>query len=186
MKIKEYKILVKVYKVIYTVVVQAEQHGRALKVQKVKMNIIFLSLLMLNDKKFTSGEITGIPTNVTTEALKSSIKDVKVSEIKSLRTKRNGEICDSLSLMIKCDEEKLPDDVSIRYMSYKVKLYIPPPLCCNTVSVRYFAIQQNMTMKIVTRITHGVVIAEVNTVQLTRAVSSENELKKCRKPFFRN
>ena len=83
-----------------------------------------------NDKKLCRGVITGIPVNVHTDAIKENIKHVKVCEAKRLKTKRFGDICDSLSVMLTFEGEKLPDKVFVGFMSYAVKVYIPPPLRC--------------------------------------------------------
>ncbi len=51
-------------------------------------------------------------------------------EAKRLKTTRNGEKCNSLSVTIKFDEHRLPCKVLTGYMSYEVRPYIPPPLRC--------------------------------------------------------
>ena len=102
-----------------------EQCEKAVKVQKINGKAVECS--RANDKKLTRGGITGIPTDISVEALKGNIKKVKVNAIKHLKTKRNGGICDSLSVMITFEEKELPDKVFIGFMCY-VKLYIPPPL----------------------------------------------------------
>lgn len=105
-----------------------EQLKKALSVKKFNGKVV--QCTKANDNRRTRGVITGVPANVTTEALKGNIKHVKVSEVKRLKTKRDGEICNSLSVMIVFEEEQLPDRVFVGYMSYDVKLYIPPPLRC--------------------------------------------------------
>lgn len=49
-----------------------------------------------------------------------------MSEVKFLKTPRNGEKCQRiLAVMIKFDEERLPSKVYIGYMSYDVMPYVP-------------------------------------------------------------
>lgn len=76
------------------------------------------------------GVITGIPEKESMEGMCANIKNVKVSEAKRLKTKTEGVVCDSLSVLLTFEEEILPEKVFIGYMSYDVKMYIPPPLRC--------------------------------------------------------
>ena len=82
------------------------------------------------DRKPNRGVISGVPTAVSTNQIKDNITGAKVLEARRLKTTRNGEKCDSLSVMIKFDEPKMPSKVHIGYMSYEVRPYIPPPLRC--------------------------------------------------------
>ncbi|MGL4647017.1 MAG: hypothetical protein ACRCVL_08025, partial [Cetobacterium sp.] len=81
-------------------------------------------------KSLIRGVITGIPVNVNEDQIKDNVAGAKVLEVKLLKTTRNGEKCDSLSVMIKFDEARLPSKLFIGYMSYEVRTYIPPPLRC--------------------------------------------------------
>lgn len=47
-----------------------------------------------------------------------------------MRTRRDGVLTDSLSIVPTFDEVKLPERVFIGYMSYEVRVYVPPPLTC--------------------------------------------------------
>lgn len=76
------------------------------------------------------GVISGIPTDISEEQIKDNMTGAKVLEVKRLTTTRNGEKCNSLSVMIKFNESKLPGKVYIGYMSYEVRPYILPPLRC--------------------------------------------------------
>ncbi len=105
-----------------------EQLKKAVKMSKIHGKPVQCS--KANDKKLVRGVITGIPVNVQTDAIIANIKHVKVCEAKRLKTKRFGDICDSLSVMLTFEGETLPDKVFVGFMSYMVKLYIPPPLRC--------------------------------------------------------
>lgn len=72
----------------------------------------------------------GILTAITEQQIKENVVGAKVIEATRLRTTRNGERCDSLSVMIKLDEMKLPDRVFIEYINYEVRSCVPPPLRC--------------------------------------------------------
>ena len=56
--------------------------------------------------------------------------NVIVNEVKRLKTTHNGERCDSMSVLLYFAEDSLPSRVYIGYMSYNVRLYIPPPRRC--------------------------------------------------------
>ncbi|KAL1251099.1 hypothetical protein QQF64_018895 [Cirrhinus molitorella] len=81
--------------------------------------------VLSENKMLIRGVITGIPVNVVEEQIRDNVTGAKVLEVKRLRTTRNGEKCDSLSVMIKFDETRLPNKVYIGYMSYEVRPYIP-------------------------------------------------------------
>lgn len=104
------------------------QKEKALQMNKIDKTRVQCSLIEY--KKVNRGVITGIPTDVSEEEMKDNMIGAKVLEVKRLSTTRNGEKCNSLSVMIKFDEAKLPGKVYIGYMSYEVRPYIPPPLRC--------------------------------------------------------
>ncbi len=63
----------------------------------------------------------GIPTVVSEDQIKDNVVDAKVLEAKRLKkTTRNGEKCNSLSVMIKFDGPRLTYKVFIGYMSYEI------------------------------------------------------------------
>lgn len=105
-----------------------EQQQKAIKIDKLNGQRVKCS--MAYGKKFVGGVISGIPLSESVDSVKEGINIVKVREAKRLKTRRNGNICDSLSIMLTFEEDKLPDKVFIGYMSYDVKVYIPPPLRC--------------------------------------------------------
>jgi len=82
----------------------------------------------MKDQKRIRGVI--IPEKESMEGICTNIKNVNVSEAKRLKTKRDGVVCDSLSVLLTFEEERLPEKVFIGYMSYDVRMYIPPPLRC--------------------------------------------------------
>ncbi|XP_041913036.1 uncharacterized protein LOC121677948 [Alosa sapidissima] len=105
-----------------------EQQQKAIKTNKLNGQRVKCS--MAYDKNFVRGVISGIPLSESVDSVKEGIQNVKVREAKRLKTRRNGVICDSLSVLLTFDEAKLPGKVLIGYMSYDVKVYIPPPLRC--------------------------------------------------------
>ncbi|KAI2664043.1 Nucleic-acid-binding protein from transposon X-element [Labeo rohita] len=104
-----------------------KQQGKA-----IKMNIINGKKVECSKtyKKFTKGVITGILVNVSVDDVKRNITNARVNEVRRLKVNRNGNMQDSLSVMINFDQEKLPEKVYIGFMCYDVRLYIPPPIRC--------------------------------------------------------
>ena len=91
----------------------------------------------LNNLKITShipgittkarGVISGIPTSVTIEEIKESLKQYDLVEAKRLM---NGkEKTESLSVLL-CFKKELPVRIQMGYISYLVRQYIPPPIRC--------------------------------------------------------
>ena len=78
----------------------------------------------------TRGVIFGIPLSISTGQIKENVKNARVREVRRLKTTREGQRCDSLSVLLTFDEDRIPDKVFIGYMSYDVRLYVPPPLRC--------------------------------------------------------
>lgn len=104
-----------------------KQQGKAIKMNIINRKKVECSK---NYKKFTKGVITGIPVNVSVDDVKRNITNARVNEVRHLKVNRNGNMQDSLSVMINFDQEKLPEKVYIGFMCYDVRLYIPPPIRC--------------------------------------------------------
>lgn len=104
------------------------QQKKAIKVNKINGKKVKCSEVY--DRKLIRGVITGIPVSESLNNVIEGITNAKIKEAKRLKTRWNGAICDSLSIMLTFDETKLHDKVFIGYMSYEVKMYIPPPVRC--------------------------------------------------------
>lgn len=105
-----------------------EHQQRAVKVSKLNGHKVQCSVAY--DKQQVRGVISGIPLSETVDAVKTGIKNAKVKDARRLKTKREGVLTDSLSIVLTFDEPLLPERVFIGFMSYEVRLYIPPPLRC--------------------------------------------------------
>ena len=64
--------------------------------------------------------------NVEVEMLKGGT----ITGIRQLQAFRNGEKGDSPSVFLEFKDEVLPGKVMVRYMSFNVRAYVPPPLRC--------------------------------------------------------
>lgn len=104
------------------------QLGKAIRLNKIEGKKVKATVAMGGG--LTRGVIFGIPLSVPTEQIIKNVKGAKVREIRRLQTTREGQKCDSLSVLITFDEDRIPDKVFIGYMSYDVRLYVPPPLRC--------------------------------------------------------
>ena len=67
------------------------------------------------ERKFVRGIISGIPTVLPVELIKDNLERAKVVDVKRLKTTRYGEKCDSLSVMIKFEETRLPNKEFLGY-----------------------------------------------------------------------
>lgn len=105
------------------------QLGRVIRLNKIEGKKV-LATLAKSGGGLVRGVIFGIPVSVSADQIKENVKGVKVREARRLKTTREGQKCDSLSVMLTFDEERFPDKVYIGYMSYDVRLYVPPPLRC--------------------------------------------------------
>lgn len=83
------------------------QQGKAIRLNRIDGKRVECSLL--ESKKYVWGVISGIPTAITEQQIKENVVGAKVIEVTRLRKTRNGEKCDSLSVMIKLDEMKVLD-----------------------------------------------------------------------------
>jgi len=108
--------------------IDEEQQKKAVKITK--MNGQVVKGVIASDKEMIRGVITGIPVKDSIEELIGNIKNVKIKEAKYLKMKRDGVLSDSLSILLTFDENRLPEKVLIGFMSYNVRVYIPPPLRC--------------------------------------------------------
>ena len=75
------------------------------------------------------GVITGVPIDLSIEELQKEIKGAKVTVEKRLSTRYQGKIVDSLSVLIQF-EGAIKDKVTIGYLSYPVREFVPRPLRC--------------------------------------------------------
>lgn len=76
------------------------------------------------------GVIYGIPINEDLGKLKDSIEGGHAISMKRLKAWRFGEKVDSLSVLVDFQGEKLPKYVTVGYLNYNVRMYVPPPLRC--------------------------------------------------------
>ncbi|KAL2083780.1 hypothetical protein ACEWY4_021553 [Coilia grayii] len=108
--------------------VNEEQQTKAVKITKLGGQNV--KCVIGRDKELVRGVITGIPVDESLEGLIANIGNVKVKEAKRLKMKRDGVLMDSLSVLLTFDELMLPQKVFIGFMSYDVRVYVPPPLRC--------------------------------------------------------
>ncbi|KAL2076444.1 hypothetical protein ACEWY4_027972 [Coilia grayii] len=108
--------------------VNEEQQTKAVKITKLGGQNV--KCVLGRDKELVRGVITGIPVDESLEGLIANIGNVKVKEAKRLKMKRDGVLMDSLSVLLTFDELMLPQKVFTGFMSYDVRVYVPPPLRC--------------------------------------------------------
>lgn len=77
-----------------------------------------------------SGVISGVPLNVTMEEIKGNLSGGKVGMARRLTMWKDNKKCEGLSVLIHFEDKNLPAKVKIGFISYTVREYVPPPLCC--------------------------------------------------------
>jgi len=106
------------------------QQMKALKLKSVcKKEVLEVKKRMVAGE-VCRGVIYGIPINEEMGKLKDSIEGGHVINLKRLKTWRSGEKVDSLSVLVEFQGEKLPKYVTVGYLNYNVRMYVPPPLRC--------------------------------------------------------
>lgn len=76
------------------------------------------------------GVIWGIPVDVNVDEIKTNLKGGKVKDARRLTSFKNGVRQVSESLLLEFEDEMLPNKVSLGYMMYNVREYVPKPLRC--------------------------------------------------------
>lgn len=107
-----------------------EQRGKAKKIKEIgKYKVLNVSNIG-EGSKWTKGVIWGIPIGINLDDIKSNMRGGKIKEVRRLQTTRDGTRSDSEGIMIVFDEERLPTRVTLGYMNYRVREYIPNPVRC--------------------------------------------------------
>lgn len=106
-----------------------EQKEKALQVESIWKKMVS-ERRVLGERRVVRGVITGIPVDEDLERLKRSISGAEVSRVKRLQRTVNGERLDSLSVLLEVQGNALPERVRVGCMSFPVRAYVPPPLCC--------------------------------------------------------
>ena len=78
----------------------------------------------------SKGVITGIPTDITDDEIRTACKKNGVIDAKRIMRKRDGQLEESLSVCITFNTPTLPDKLQLGYESFPVKPYIPPIIRC--------------------------------------------------------
>lgn len=109
--------------------VNGEQRIKAMRIKKVcKQEVV--SCKPVGERTGVSGVISGVPIEVSVEEIKKNLEGGKVGEVRRLQMNRDGSRVDSLSVMLKFEEEVLPERVRIGYISFPVRAYVKAPMRC--------------------------------------------------------
>lgn len=88
------------------------------------------STVEIGKRKGAKGVISRVPINVSVDEVKANLKAGILKDVLRLRTFRNGVKTDSESFLLEFESQILPSKVTIGYMCYKVREYIPWPMRC--------------------------------------------------------
>lgn len=125
-----------------------DQRERVLKLEKVGQFQVESVVKNQPGKIWNKGVITGIPVCVKMEEIKNNIRGGNIVSAQRLQVTRDGIKEDSLSVLLQFEGGVLPGKVTIGYMSYPVRLYVPKPLrCYNCQRFGHVAIMCNETRR---------------------------------------
>lgn len=103
---------------------------RALKLERLGQFQVDRVVVDRGRKQWSKGVITGIPVCVGMEEVKSNLRGGTLLSAQRLQASREGTKVDSQSVLLQFEGEALPKKVTIVYMSYFVRPYVPKPLRC--------------------------------------------------------
>ena len=106
-----------------------EQRAKVVKLKQLCKKEVSLSKPIDNGPAVRE-VIYGIPVDEDLDKLRKNIRGGEIKSITRLKAWRRGEKTDSLSILLHFQGKTLPDKVTIGYMAYAVRAYIPPPLRC--------------------------------------------------------
>lgn len=106
-----------------------EQRERACRMREIGNKVISARRV---EKRFmwNRGVIWAIPVEVTMDEIKANVKGGKVKDARRLQTFRDGIKQDSESVMLEFEDEILPNKVTLGYMTYNVREFVPKPMRC--------------------------------------------------------
>lgn len=111
-------------------IVDVGQRDRALKLERLGPFQVDRVVVDQGRKQWSKGVITGIPVCVGMEEVKSNLRGGTLLSAQRLQASREGTKVDSQSVLLQFEGEALPKKVTIGYMSYFVRPYVPKPLRC--------------------------------------------------------
>lgn len=107
-----------------------EQSEKAYKMKEVgKCKVISASKVGMGERG-AKGVIWGIPLEMSTDEIKANIKGGKIKEAKRLTMFKEGVRTETGSILLEFEGENLPTKVTLGYIAYSVREYIPKPLRC--------------------------------------------------------
>lgn len=107
-----------------------EQRQRAGKMKEIGKNKVVSTSYIGQGTKWAKGVIWGVPLSVTMDEIKANLKGGSVRNVRRLQVNREGARRDSESILLEFVSEVLPKKVTLGFMSYNVREYIPIPMRC--------------------------------------------------------
>lgn len=107
-----------------------EQRQRAGKMKEIGKNKVVSTNYIGQGTKGAKGVIWGVPTSITTDEIKANLKGGSVKNVRRLQVNRDGTKRDSESILLEFVGEMLPRKVTLGFMSYNVREYVPMPMRC--------------------------------------------------------
>lgn len=107
-----------------------EQRDRAGRMKDVGRFKVVSTSRVEKGSKWSKGVIWGVPIGVTMEEIKSNLKGGTLKGARRIQVTREGERKDSEHVILEFEDEILPKKVTLGFLSYTVREYVPKPMRC--------------------------------------------------------
>ncbi len=107
-----------------------EQRTRAGRVKEIRWFKVVSGSHIEKGSKWSKGVIWGVPVGVTMEEIKANLKGGRLRGVRRLQVTREGVRKDSEGIVLDFEEEVLPKKVTLGFLSYSVREYVPKPMRC--------------------------------------------------------
>ena len=107
-----------------------KQRERAERITEIGRSKVVNSSRSERGGKGAKGVIWGVPSGVTMEEIKANLLGGVLKSALRLQVTRGGVREDSESVLLEFEEEILPMKVTLGYLSYSVREYVPKPMRC--------------------------------------------------------
>lgn len=107
-----------------------EQRQLAGRMKEMGRNKVASTNYIERGTKWCKGVIWGVPVSLTMDEIKANLKGGSVKGVRRLQVNREGVRVDSESILVEFEDEVLPKKVTLGFMSYNVREYVPTPMRC--------------------------------------------------------
>lgn len=107
-----------------------EQRERAGRIKEIGRFKVISTSQIEKGNMWNKGVIWGVPIGVTMEEIKANLKGGNLKGARRMQITRDGVRKDSELVILEFEEEVLPKNVTLGFLSYGVREYVPKPMRC--------------------------------------------------------